>query len=78
MKHCANSVETTARRLAKAVAIDFWGVEDDDGIMYDNNETIINLTEAKESYRTGHIQQSNCNKIYPSLGQTTIEQRRRM
>jgi hypothetical protein len=48
MKYCANSVETTARRLAKAVAIDFWGVEDDDGIMYDNDETIINLTKAKE------------------------------
>lgn len=48
MKHCAYSVETTARRLAEAVAIDFWGVEDDDGVKYDNDETIINLTEAKE------------------------------
>lgn len=48
MKHCADSVETTARCLAVAVATDFWGVEDDDGMKYDNDGTIVNLSGAKE------------------------------
>jgi hypothetical protein len=44
----AKDVSTAARRLAEAVAVDFWGV-DEDIIDYDNNCTIINMSEAKES-----------------------------
>ena len=43
----AQDVSTAARRLAVAVAVDFWGV-DDDSSDFSNDCTIINLSEAKE------------------------------
>ena len=48
MERHAHSVPKAAKRLAEAVAKDFWGV-DDEGISHENDLTIINLSEAKES-----------------------------
>jgi hypothetical protein len=48
MEPSVQRVPTAAKRLAEAVALDFWGVGDDN-ISYDDDCTIINLSEAKES-----------------------------
>ena len=48
MERHATCVPKAAKRLAEAVAKDFWGVNDD-GICHENDCAIINLSEAKES-----------------------------
>jgi len=48
MERHAQCVPKAAKRLAEAVAKDFWGVNDD-SICHENDCAIINLSEAKES-----------------------------